>query len=348
MGLLELVFDRRAIDLICSTTAVHLWKILRVYEKGVSNRQVFHSAGIDPVQLLLHRVENKLDWMPDGAGEILQAVRTQLQRIRDNLYAIIEAGECSLTVHTAESTVSCPVCGLYFANESGLTMHIKSKRPEVHDASRVEYVKSKHAINGLPQCFFCQKILCDNHSLEKHITMGGCVVVKAALGKGQSIAELEKEICAQHQSSPPEVPEPIRELNQSGVLLKDRRPMYFAQRQQIPEFAESIHSIGPRCVLCGQILLDKSRIKMHWRKSHPAWKRASAEAMRICGSLKSVFRSPCQFCNSNAKNLSLHANQCSSLFQVCAGMLLSANNDGNAAEADAKTPQVRRSATVAA
>ena len=228
-------------------------------------------------------------------------------------------------------------------------MHIKSKHPEIHDASRVEYVKSKHAINGLPQCFFCQKMLCDNHSLEKHITMGGCMVIKAAVGKGQSIDELEKEICMQHQSSPPEVPEQIRALNRSSVLLKDRRPMYFAQRHHISEFAESIHSIGPRCVLCGQILLDKSRIKTHGRKSHPtAWRKVSAEAMRICGSLKSVFKSPCQFCSSSAKNLSLHANQCSSLFQVCAGMLLSANNYANAAEADAKTPQTRRSAAVAA
>ena len=176
-GLIGVGFDRRAIDLICTTTAVHLRKILSVHEKGVSNKQLFYSAGIDPVQLLLQRVEDKLDWIPAGAGDMLQAGRTRLHRIRDNLRAIIEAGECTLTVHTAESTVSCPVCGLYFANESGLAMHIKSKHHEIHDAARVEYVKSKHAINGLPQCFFCQKMLCDNHSLEKHITMGGCMVI---------------------------------------------------------------------------------------------------------------------------------------------------------------------------
>ena len=61
-GLIGVGFDRRALDLICATTAVQLRKILRVYEKG-SNKQLFHSAGIDPVQLLLQRVEDKLDWI---------------------------------------------------------------------------------------------------------------------------------------------------------------------------------------------------------------------------------------------------------------------------------------------
>ena len=125
--------------------------------------------------------------------------------------------------------------------------------------------------------------------------------------------------------------------------------MYSAGSRQLTSFSDSIRKIGPRCILCGQILLDQNRVKTHWRKSRPtAWRTASQEALRICGSLKSVFRSPCQFCNSKAKNLNLHSTQCASLFQVCAGMVLQAQNQESAAEADAKPPQARSSATVAA
>ena len=229
-GLSQVGLDRRAIDLVCSTVAMHLRKILRIFERGVPNKQVFLTAGIDPARLLLRRIESKLDWMPENTGVILHPIRARLQRIRDNLCAIIEAGDSTLTAHTAESSVSCPVCGLYFANELGLNTHIKSCHPKVHDDSRVVFVKARHSINGLPQCFFCLKMLSDNHSLEKHITTGGCLVVKTALSKGQSMDDLEQEISLQHQSSPPEVPDQIRELNQAKILLKDKHPMYFAQR----------------------------------------------------------------------------------------------------------------------
>ena len=121
--------------------------------------------------------------------------------------------------------------------------------------------------------------------------------------------------------------------------------MYFASRSQLTLHAESISKIGSRCVLCGQIVLDKARIKTHWRRTHPtAWKLASTEALRVCGSLKSIFRQPCQFCKSTAKNSNLHATQCSALFQVCAGQILRGHSHTDAAEADAKPPQPRSSA----
>ena len=290
-------------------------------------------------------MDNKLDMMPEHSVEILQAVWARLGTIRDNLQAVIEAGDSSLTPCVADSTISCPVCGLYFANEMGLNMHIKSSHTQVHDASRVLFVKARHSVNGLPQCFFCLKMLCDHHSLEKHVTMGGCSVIKAAVGRGQSLEDLEVEIKQQHSAMPPEVPEPVHEIAQGNILLKDNHPMYSASRSQISRFSDSICQIGSRCILCGQILLDKARIKTHWRKTHPtAWKLASSEALRVCGSLKSIFKQPCQFCKSPAKNSNLHATQCSSLFQVCAGRILQAGGHSNVSEADFKSPKVRSSA----
>ena len=226
-------------------------------------------------------------------------------------------------------------------------MHIKTSHAQVHDASRVQFVKARHAVNGLPQCFFCLKMLCDHHSLEKHITMGGCSVIKAAISKGQALESLEAEIAQKHNAAPPEVPEPVHEIVQEDILLKDKHPMCSANRSQIPLFSDSICKIGSRCILCGQILLDKARITTHWRKTHPtAWKLASSEALRVCGSLKSMFRQPCQFCKSPAKNSNLHATQCSSLFQVRAGQILQTSDHIDAAEADVKLPQVRSRAVM--
>ena len=301
-GLIGVGFDRRSLDLACSTVAQHLRKLLRIYEKGVSNQKVFLMAGIDPAKLFLNRIESKLAMMSESAGTTLQAVRERLVHIRDNLNAVLEAGDSSITPHVAESAVSCPVCGLYFTSDHGLCMHIKSSHSQVHDDSRVLFVKAKHAVHGLPQCFFCLKMLSDHHSLEKHVTMGGCLVIKAALSNGQTIEQLEKDTAHYHENNPPEVPQSVRELTNEGILLKDKRPMYSASFRQLPSFSESIRKIGPRCILCGQILLDQNRVKTHWRKSHPTARRtASQEAIRICGSLKSVFRSPCQFCNSKPR-----------------------------------------------
>ena len=47
-GLLGVGLDRLSLDLVCSTVAMQLRKVLRVHGKGISNRQVFQHAGIDP------------------------------------------------------------------------------------------------------------------------------------------------------------------------------------------------------------------------------------------------------------------------------------------------------------
>ena len=166
---------------------------------------------------------------------------------------------------------------------------------------------------------------------------------------GQTIETLEEETRQRYNVSPPEVPCPALDRQHAAILLKDNHPTFSAKWSDLPSYSDSICAIGSRCILCGQILLDKNRIKTHWRKSQSsAWQKASREALRVCGSLTSVFRSPCQFCSSTAKNLSLHAKQRSSLFQVCAGQVLQKDNNADMAEADAKQPQARSSSVTPA
>ena len=69
-------------------------------------------------------LRKKLAMMPETNVVILQDVRRRLVRVHDNLEASMM---CSITPHVEESAVSCPVCGLYFANELGLNMRIKNQ-----------------------------------------------------------------------------------------------------------------------------------------------------------------------------------------------------------------------------
>ena len=215
-GLIGVGLDRKALDSVKSAAAGQLRKVLRIHGRGITNQQVFEQAALNPEEILLGRMDRKLDMMPEQSVEILQAVRARLVRVRDNLSSIIEASGSFVTPCVVDSSIACPVCGIYFANEVSLNMHIKSGHPQIHDASRVQFVKARHALGGIPQCFFCLKMLCDHHSLEKHVTMGGCSVIKEAISKGQTLEDLEAEISRQHKASPPEVPEQIREINQEG------------------------------------------------------------------------------------------------------------------------------------
>ena len=52
-GLLGIGLDRRALEKVCSTVAMQLCKVLRIHGRGISNKQVFQTADLDPAQILL-------------------------------------------------------------------------------------------------------------------------------------------------------------------------------------------------------------------------------------------------------------------------------------------------------
>ena len=104
-----------------------------------------------------------------------------------------------------------------------------------------------------------------------------------------------------------------------------------------------------KCILRGQVMLQGSRLKTHWRASHPtAWNMAAQDAISESQSLTSLFRRPCQFCGSQAKCTRAHAGQCAALFQVLAGRNLLQRGSISEACRDSKEPAPRRSETVAA
>ena len=194
-------------------------------------------------------------------------------------------------------------------------MHIKNKHETTHEEAKVQYIKSKHSLFGIPMCKFCLNVHCDWHSLEKHITMGGCMAIKTAIAKGSAVEKLLESTEQAHELCPPQPPESLRHRTQHKVLLSEDAAMFSAKNSELEGHAGQIRRLSTRCALCGQVMLSESRVKPHWRKAHPeAWALASQDAISECKSLSSVFRKPCQFCGSQAKNSTAHAGQCSALY----------------------------------
>ena len=292
-GLPGLGLDARAIDSICSTTATRLRKVLRLYQHGISSTSVFEQAGLRPEEELLNSVTVQLTKYDSGDGDMFLRGRQEAQRIQQNLQEVIRSRGSGVLPHTQHSEISCPVCGVYFGSEAGLVMHIKSKRKTTHEEAKVQYIKSRRSLFGIPVCKFCLKVHCDWQSLEKHITVGGCVEVKPAVAKGMTMEQLLENTEKAQELSPPQPPEAIRHRMQHKVLLSEDADMFMAQNSELEGHAAQIRNLSTRCALCGQVVLSGARVKPRWRTARPAaWARASTDAISECKSLSSIFRKP--------------------------------------------------------
>ena len=294
-------------------------------------------------------MQKLVDERTEGDDSVLRSIRQGAQRICRNLRDTVFCQGRGLQPNTQAAEIACPICGLYFGSEAGLVMHIKSQHKETHENAKVTHVKSKHSIFGIPMCKFCLKLQCDWQSPEKHITMGGCFAVKAAIASGTSMEELYVQTEQAHALHPPQPPEAIKDRLDHKVLLADGAPIYSALNSELDQYADSIWALKSRCALCGQVLLSGARVKPHWRRSHAqAWAQVSADAISTCKSLASIIRKPCQFCASKAKNSMTHSGQCPALFQAIAGRSLQRMGQQDSAGQDSKAPKPRRSATEAA
>ena len=348
-GLPGLGLDARALDTVFSTVAMHLRKILRLYQHGITNKSVFAQANFSPEAELLHSAQAFLRKCSTGDGTAISAEGRAAQRISRNLQEVVRSRGSGVQPHTQASEISCPVCGLYFRSEAGLVMRLKSKHKETHENAKVKYVKSQHSMFGFPMCKFCMKLQCDWQSLEKHITMGVCAEIKAAVARGITMDQLLEKTDQAHASNPPQPPEAMQSRLQHKVLFSEEAEVYSVQNSELGRRTGIIRALSARCALCGQVLLSGARVKPRWRKAHPAaWAQASHDAISECKSLASIFRKQCQFCGSQAKNSNAHAGQCSAIFQVMAGRRLRLSGLQGSAGQDEKAPKQRSSEVEAA
>ena len=111
---------------------------------------------------------------------------------------------------------------------------------------------------------------------------------------------------------------------------------------RLHEHSQSLMAVACQCQLCGQRIRQAGRIKAHWQLSHPkAWQQSQMHAVTEAGSLSSIFKVPCPFCGSSAKNSKQHARQCPMLFQILALRWLAQSGTGSTTE-DSKPPASRK------
>ena len=88
-GLHGLGLDNRALDCVCSTAAMQLRKILRLYQHGTSNKSVFEQASLHPEDELLKYVAAQCHKYDSGGGSTVSQSKQAAQRTQCNLQEIV-------------------------------------------------------------------------------------------------------------------------------------------------------------------------------------------------------------------------------------------------------------------
>ena len=129
-GLVAAGITQSTYNELVSSLSVHLRKVLRVHEKGVTNLQVLERAGIAPHAELLQAAE-RLSERLEQDPRTSQAKAREIEQLSENISRLqgIHIKQPTSSLIEIESTPglghSCDVCGLSFGAPEGLAMHIK-------------------------------------------------------------------------------------------------------------------------------------------------------------------------------------------------------------------------------
>ena len=321
-GLFAAGLNQAGFNRIVATLCMHLRKVLRIHEHGVSNQQVLQHADLDPMQffvdsgrVLLERISSD-NTRPSEIRDIEKTAAEANLRILQSI--LVDQPHSSL-IETDPAFIQggcvCQTCGLTFANEAGLAMHVKSKHSEIHLKAGVEFNRGSHSLYGVPIWRLCRRHLHDWSSMAKHITAGTCPRLKDALAQGLSHDELLLEVIEQERLNPPSMPVAMQEVEDIGEYAE----WMDAPIEHMLQDSALHRRLKSGCAICKQRLVGINRVKTHWQLSHKAaWDKISSTIRGSLRSLSSVFRSPCQFCGSRAKDASAHAVQCPVMYQALA------------------------------
>ena len=265
-GLCGTGLDARGLRLIVSTTAQQLRKVLRVHEHGVSNKEVFDRAGLDPHAILESRLVSQHERIGRADSDsIISGLHDRASQVLEFFQQMARADGTALTPVCTSQGVPCPVCGVYFDSEAGVALHIQRRHKEVHRSAKVPFDRAKHCIDGIPKCVFCLTVLGDTQAMEKHIAGGGRSVIKQAIADGEDLESLRARLCSARMPMPTSasnggVGTSLSTHCSDALMFLDQPPHILVKEQ-----ASRILSWSPCCMLCGQRMLDVKRVKTHWQ-----------------------------------------------------------------------------------
>eukprot|EP00439_Symbiodinium_sp_Y106_P077393 s432_g16.t1 len=349
-GITAVGFSSSSCRTLQSTAAMHLRKVLRLHERGLTNEQVLDQAGL-PLLLHLERRVERQEWtmtQDQARAPELRCYEEHRQRhIQQQIQALRERGfSQQLTMEDPSAIVQlpCPVCGLYFATPEGLHQHLHERHPEIEQAAKIPFNRAQHSLFGLPYCRFCRCRQGSWQSLIKHVTQGACLRIKDAVSRQQTIDQLMEDIRREEERDPPRAPPGCKGVLPTNENVVSVRSMVINTRiADMQRHSLQLISFANQCLLCGQILQKATSTKSHWRQSHPeAWQRAHRLATSEAQSLSALVKRPCQFCASQAKDYKLHARQCPMLFQILAVRTLDQESSGSSAQGGTKQAAPRK------
>ena len=206
-GLLATGLTQAGYNQVVTTLCVQLRKVLRVFERGVSNVQVLQKADLDPLAFFQDQAtQPHARALQDTTRSPIIQEPDEIQ-IQDNCRAV--RALCDLQPHSPlieveqlHGSFERGKCGLLFATEDGRTMHVKHKHPELHCQAGVPFNRRTHSLFGLSVCRLCRVHLHDWGSLRKHIACGTCSVLKEAAARGQSIDAVMSRVIEQERLNP--------------------------------------------------------------------------------------------------------------------------------------------------
>ena len=325
-GIVSVGVNANACKTLQSTAAMHLRKLLRIHTKGHTNAAILAQADLPLLPHLQQRADQQartltkdlhrsstLRWQEEERN---QQIRQQLDLLRER-----DLSPTLVQIPATEAQpLDCSICGQTFVTAAGLHQHIHRQHPEVEQAASMDFRRDKHSMFGLPQCRFCHTRMSSWQTLTKHITQGFCLRVKLAIGQGHTIDQLMSTIEEEERSNPPSRPLGDSEQIDSVVIPADiRRIVQDIPVRDLPTHRQVLRANDRQCWLCGQRMVQASRIKSHWQSTHPeTWRLCHRHAQTEASSLSSIFRRPCDFCGSTARNTKLHSGQCPVMFQILA------------------------------
>ena len=218
------------------------------------------------------------------------------------------------------------------AHRTSMLCHM-SKRHKHHESRPVNqearpFDKHTDAKDGLPQCRHCNVKLCDFSSLRKHINERRCKVLfpvhstpiaqpppprTATINADQGRSQSARKSLVTHFSHDPHSSCGARPSTRN---LSDPENTQTATNAPIPNH-QSRSSPTVVNQLCSQWIACHTKVKQHYRLSHPTEFDLFAEdARRACCKFNTP-ASPCEHCGVTVKAYRQHPSKCPALWQVC-------------------------------
>ncbi|CAE7250598.1 unnamed protein product [Symbiodinium natans] len=310
-----------------------------VYMTGTSHQQVLTKWNLlSPIEALRHQL-HKETVDPEPQPDIFKRGPDSAawQRVMDTLQDFSPSQLVEMHNQRTHGH-PCPECGIYFATRASMLGHMTRKHKD-HPARPVNqptrtFDKHSDALGGLPQCSHCKVKLCDFSSLRKHINEQRCKVLYPTRRPPCSdTPEVTPEVIPPHTidasavkvigpklSPTPEAthvePDPSHPASCSGAGPTDDSETqlpYFQRtsvRAMLTKYSENAafhlqdrQWLRHYCALCSQWIVCTSKVKQHYRLSHPT---DHAQYLQSASCLCSKFNtpgSPCEHCSAVTKEL---------------------------------------------